>query len=124
MHDSISYNSYTNSLGLHLKGDEMKLNMMTVLKDRDGVPMLKAQGGEPVTLRWICCEALEGFHEEDKGLSGEEKFKRGQLVMKLYSSEEPDLTVEELTMIKQRIGKGFNVPVVREVFSLITEAGG
>lgn len=72
----------------------------------DSKPIIKDKDGkEPMTLGDAAVIALETSADDDRTQSGEEKFKRDQLARKIYNQKDVVLSIEEIALIKTRIGK-------------------
>lgn len=127
----------------------MKMNMTTVLTGLDGKPLtlsdevrqalipihaMIAQGKsseaiaapeqlipepDPLTLRSVLCNALMGQYEDEKALNGEEKVLRWKLAQKVHSEDEPDLTVEDVALVKKLVGKAYGPVVVGPALTLL-----
>ena len=85
------------------------------------------QRGEPgklvsMTLGDAAVEALETITEDDRGLSGAKKFERDQLARKVYGQKTVVLSVEELALIKERVGKVYGPLVVGSVWRLLDQS--
>jgi len=95
------------------------------VEDENGKPLLingqKLQKMEDkiLTLKYVAGEAFARMLEEDRGLSYEEKRKHGRLIEKIYRRPNGDFTTEELTTIKNRIGKSYGTLVVMAVENII-----
>lgn len=91
-----------------------------------GKPMLQdpKDPASAITLGDAAVLALETATEDDKGASGEDKFKRDQLARKIYGKKDVALTVEEIALIKTRIGKVETPAVVGAAWPLLDPASG
>ena len=75
-----------------------------------------------VTLKTICINSLMSGYEDEKNLSGEEKLKRGLLAERIYTAKKiVDLTVEELKLLKDLIGKNpqYNPLYIMRAYELL-----
>lgn len=99
----------------------MKIRFDETMKDLDG-KAIKGEGGE-LTLKSICCNALTVIFQDEQGLSGEEKAKRGLLAMRIYANTEIDLTVEEVALIKKLIGKAYGPLIVAQAWNMLESQG-
>lgn len=81
---------------------------------------LKGKDGEEITLKKVCVDALlaEVVNEQTSGNVRMERFK---LAKKIHDSDMINLTVEELSMIKERIPKTWNTLVTGMAFQLIEQ---
>jgi len=76
--------------------------------DKDGKPVLDAENKPvperfPVTLRPVCINALSAQLEADKGMAGTKKTEIWELCGKLHREDRPQMTSEQVTLIKDRI---------------------
>lgn len=85
-----------------------KINFEQVITDLAGKPaQTKAAPNDPpvdLTLRGVCIEALGGPGQ----IKVEEKIQRTLLAEKIFENKEPELTVEELAMLKKLVGENVN----------------
>ena len=95
----------------------MRIDITQSLVGYNGEPV-QNMAGVAFTLRAACCEALTAAYPDEK-LTGEEKVKRFELARLLYVEDEPDVSVEDLALIKQLIGKGYGPVVVGPVWLLL-----
>lgn len=73
-----------------------------------------------MTLRDACIDALVYITEADRNEPGTSKFKRWQLACKISTATpESEFTVEEIAMIKGRVGKAFGPVTVGPVYNLL-----
>lgn len=130
----------------------MKVNMTTVLTGLDGkvLPLedsarqllgqikgLIVQGdtqgainaadtvlakSEPLAIRTVIANSLLQQCEGDANDAGEVKLKRWLLAQKVYGPDDIDLTAEEVTMAKDRIGKMYGAVVVGPAYALLDPA--
>lgn len=61
--------------------------------------------GDFITLRQLAKVALASSYVDESDLSGEDKFKRYLLFVKIKDSNEVDLSTEEIVLIKSLIAK-------------------
>lgn len=61
----------------------------------------------PVTLGWLCREALAAELQEDRGKGGADKIARIQLALRIPLDGEAALSAPEITLICERIGQAF-----------------
>ena len=96
----------------------MKLNVSTVLKALDGSNLVdRAQ--KPVTLKEVVIEALLNPLGSD-AMGGQEKYSMMKLAEKVHrSAGEVDVTVEELVLIKNRVGCVCTPLVTGRAFDLL-----
>jgi hypothetical protein len=74
---------------------------------------------KPLTLGDVAVLALETSLDEDRQISGVVKFQRDQLARKIYKNKEAVLTIEEIALIRDRIGKVCTPIVVGAAWPLI-----
>ena len=78
--------------------------------------------GEHYTLCDVALSALMASYEDEKSLTGKDKADRMQLALKINKRpKEVDLTVEQLALLKQLIGKGFGPLVVGRAYELLEQ---
>jgi hypothetical protein len=91
----------------------MKLNVNEVIKGMDGKAIEtpktfkdgKVETVENLTVKKILLETLLQTTEQDRNVSGTEKFERYALASKINEGGEIDFTVEEAAKIKARVGE-------------------
>lgn len=69
---------------------------------------------KPLTLRTVCAQALTANYQDEKNLDPKKKAERGWLAMKIHNHPDPviDLSVEDVALCKELIGKRYNPLVV------------
>jgi len=73
-----------------------------------------------LTLRDVMKMCLFADFKDDQGLSGEEKFERYRLGVKIKDAgDEVELSLEELVKIKELIGKMFSVIVSGQAWEML-----
>lgn len=99
----------------------MKIDVTQQLTGLDGTPMTTGRQicqacgqvvgkTEPMTVRVAATRALSVTFRDEQGLRGEERVERFHLALKIINEDEPNLTVEEIALIKKLTGKlGGNV---------------
>ena len=95
------------------------INFTTVLHGFDGKAITGPDGKTSLTLGDVAVGALETPIEEDRNMAGSEKFKRDQLARKIYGAKSVELSVEEVALVKERIGKVYGPIVVGPAWSLL-----
>lgn len=60
----------------------------------------------------VAINSLKLVFDDEMGLSGVEKLKRGKLAMKIYGSSILEVSSEEITLIKFVIGKAYGPEIV------------
>jgi len=97
----------------------MIIDLTQELRDFDGRPMSDSENGKPTTLGTICSRALLAIFPDEQNLSGEQKFQRYKLAMKLAENDRPDLKAEEIADLKKLIGKAFSAMVVGRCWEML-----
>jgi len=107
----------------------MKVPITAVLHDIESIPLRDAairdtdgkvlRPERDFTLRKACTEALQALNLSGDSPDGEERFKRYQLALKVMSSEEPDLTADEIVKLKRLIGLAFGAIVVGRAYEIL-----
>jgi hypothetical protein len=100
----------------------MKIDFDTVLKRLDGKPLQVPDGDSTknANLSFVATEALMAFDPQSKE-SGENKAKFWALAMRVAKGGEVELTVEEVSMLKQKIGENFAPVVVGPAWELLEQ---
>ncbi len=96
----------------------MKLNVAVCLIGFDGKDVI-GEDQKPVHFRTVCINALMAQLEEDKNLSGEDKVNAYTLAQRIFNDDECDLTPEDLTLLKARVGKCYGPQIVGPAFQLL-----
>jgi len=98
----------------------MKIDFTKQLKDLDGKTIVEKDGA--ITLKSICINSLMANYQDEKNLSGEEKFKRYELAMKISENgKDVDLKAEDISLIKQLVGKAFTPLVVGQTYKMLED---
>lgn len=100
------------------------MDFSAVLTDQDGAPIIDCAGPDcaskpPLTLGKVAMRSLTASFEDERNLSGEEKFKRGQLAEKVYSGGSVALSAEDTALIKRLIAKGYGPLIVLKAWRLL-----
>ena len=75
---------------------------------------------EPMTLEYACMEALYGMTDNDRTETGASKYARHKIARLIVEhSNEVEITSEEITMIKDRVGQWFGPAVVGAVYDIL-----
>lgn len=97
----------------------MKIDFSKNILDLDGNPAMSQEPPKtpdekptlkPIKLKDLALNSLGSVHHDEHGITGEEKATRFALMMRIYATkdgEELELTPEEVTKIKQLVGKMF-----------------
>lgn len=97
------------------------IDFATPITDYDGVPV--KMGDKEMTLRDVSVMALVQGYDDERGLSGQERFERGRLAGAIHDAKEPmQLKSEEITLLKKVVGKAFTPMVVFRAYPLIDAA--
>jgi hypothetical protein len=95
----------------------MKVNFKQEIKTIGGKDVVREGTNEKLTLADVAINALLSL--EDK-TSGEEKFKRYALSKKIHeNTNSVDLKVEEITLIKEMIGKIYAPLIVGQTWDML-----
>ncbi len=108
----------------------MKIDVTQKLLDLSGEEMLIVVQGCPVcgrlvedkgvrTLRNTLTDALNVLYQDEPNLSGQEKFERHLLAVRIHSKDEPEFTVEELKILKDIVAKRFAPAIMGPVWMLL-----
>lgn len=103
------------------KGIDFTVKLVNI----DGKPFTNgdAKPAADLTLKDACVLALESSTDDDRQATGADKFKRDELARKIYhDAKNAILTVDELALIKDRVGKIYGAAVVGAVWRLLDPA--
>jgi hypothetical protein len=96
----------------------MKIKIDEAIKTLEGKPI--KEGKEAITVKDILLQACTAHLQEDAQMQGTEKFKLYNLAQKINGQKKDiELTVEEVSLLKDRVGKAFNVLVVGQVWTAL-----
>ena len=89
-------------------------------KIKDEIAM-QANGGTPVslTLGRACAHALCATFEDERNLSGEEKFQRGMLAVEVRDNAAAELKAEKVTQLKKVLAKLYGPIVIYRAYPLL-----
>jgi hypothetical protein len=94
----------------------MLKNFDTVLNDLQEMPILNAdKQGATLTAKDATLAALL-IANQNKPVSGEEKFKRWQLAQRVSAGGEVEVTPEEITLIKELAGDVYSAIVIGPLY--------
>jgi len=99
----------------------MKINVNQVLKNLAGETLKDNDGtGKAIdaTLKLAIINSVLA-PVQNKNESGVEKVKKYELAKKVYANDEIDLTAEEITLIKQRVGEVYAPLLVGQIFEML-----
>ena len=99
----------------------MKIDFSQTLSTLDGEQFTDNVGGKdvPVNLGKICIGALDATYQDETNLTGSEKYARFELIAKLKSASEVDVSSEDVTKLKTLIGKRYGVTVVGAAYDAL-----
>jgi hypothetical protein len=95
----------------------MRVNLSAVIRDLKG-EVIK-DGKNDLTLSTVCCGALLTPLPDETNLSADEKVRRFKLAVKLCDGGQQDLSSEEITMLKQLVGKVYPPLTVGRAFEIL-----
>lgn len=99
-----------------LSGNMLDLNKQPVMRTKEN----GEKTDEPVPVKVIITNALLAAFEDERELSGEDKYKRFKLADRINSAEgEVEISGEELALVKKMVGKGYNVLAVGHIYNLL-----
>ncbi len=76
--------------------------------------------GDPITLKFLCTNALEKVYNSENSLSGQEKYERGVLAKRIYAADNSiDLKSEEITLLKKLIGMAYSSLVIEQAWNML-----
>lgn len=95
----------------------MKIDIAQPIRDLENTPI------EGVTFRTVACLALTNSLPGDERLTDNQKLTMFALALRIQKDFMPlDFKIEELALIKERIGRGFSVVVVGRCYEIIEAA--
>jgi len=89
-----------------------------ILKTIDG-KNLKKEDDLDVSVRDVMLNSLLANFPDEQGLAGEEKVKRYILATKIHNDSNPDLSIEELSLIKGLVGKMYSALIVGQMWEIL-----
>ena len=112
----------------------MKISVTQQLKELDGTLMVTGRQicptcgqvvgkSEPMTVRLAATRALTAQFRDEQDLTGEQKFPRFHLALKITDEDEPDLAAEDIATIKKLVGKMYGSLVMGRVWMIIDPPG-
>lgn len=107
---------------MKLDGEPFKVNDGAPKPGPDGQPA-EAVKVKSMTLNWVAVEALLWFNSQQPSTdSGEVKARCAHLAMRIYQGGVQELSVEDLVVLKEKIGANIAHPlVVGTAFSLLEQ---
>lgn len=80
---------------------------------------------DPLTLKRAFVSALQNNYPDEQNLTGDEKFSRFTLALRIHKAKEPmDLKLNEVSKIKELTNKCFGTLVYARVHMMLEEAAG
>lgn len=109
---------------------KMKIDVTQQLTELDGTPMVTGKRMcsacgqmvgeiEPMTIRLAATRALSITFKGEETLPGGEKVAQFHLALEITDEDEPDLRVEDVALIKERVGKMYGQVVVGRVWEIL-----
>ncbi len=95
----------------------MKVDVTQCLTAIDGQPL--QDDGQPILLRTACINALMATLQEDQKQTGEEKLNAWTLAKRLQEEDQPDLKVEEVAKLKERVGLCYSPAIVGPAYQIL-----
>jgi hypothetical protein len=95
----------------------MKVNFDSKLCNIDGTTI--TSNNEDLLLKKVSIEALMMLSDSDRGSSGEVKFKRYELALKISVGGEVEISPEEAATLKARIGEVYGPAVIGPAWKLL-----
>lgn len=96
----------------------MKINTEKILKTIDG-RNLKKEDDQDVSIKDVILNSLLANFPDEQGLAGEEKVKRYSLALKVHQNTDPDLSIDDLSLIKKLVGKMYSALVVGQMWEIL-----
>jgi hypothetical protein len=99
------------------------IDFSTPLNDYEGNAISDGtEAKAPFTLGNAAVRALVIPYEDERNLSPEDKFKRGELASRIHNSSALSLKAEEVTLLKKLIGKAYSPLIVFRAWPLLDAA--
>lgn len=96
----------------------MEINVNQPIIDFDGKELIEE--GKPVTVGLVIFRSLLGAYQDEQNLSGEEKFTRGELAMRVKAAEDVmNLKAEDVVLVKKLVAKMFTTFVVWQMWKIL-----
>ena len=96
----------------------MMVDMNRKFVDMDGKDIMTPDG-KLFTLRDAAKTALISAYQDEQSLSGEDKYARYETCMKIAPSGQSELSIEDISLIKQLIGKAFAAMIVGQAWDML-----
>ena len=101
----------------------MKIDMTKAIKNLEGDnidnPESKLKEKAPLTMKILCTNSLLTPTQDERNIDGNEKAKRFELAMRIYTEKEVDLDIDELKLVKDLIGKVYSPLVVGQAYRIL-----
>lgn len=96
----------------------MKINFDQKLLGIDDITVLKVSGSsDPLTLKKVCIKALTSLNPADVSITGDDKYQRFKLALKIEKGEE--LGVDEVSLLKKLVGQIWSPLVVGRAWDML-----
>ena len=101
-----------------------EIDVTTPIVDLDGKPITMdgKPDGVPLTLRTVAENALLATYQDEHELSGDKKVERMVLAQQIHAASKIDLTAENVTLLKQLIGKAYGPLIVGRAIAIVDPA--
>ncbi len=87
----------------------MEVNFKQELFKADGSPIFwDEKNKKALSLRQICVRALGGMYKQDEGKTDNYKYERGKLAATIMVAKKMDLSVEQITELKELIKRAYD----------------
>jgi len=97
----------------------MKINFDSSIKNLDGEVIKNTSGGDDIILKDVAVNALLAPPVDNKPVQGKEKLKNYLLAQKVNAGGEIELKVEEISLIKEKIGVGYATLIVGSAYKIL-----
>jgi len=77
------------------------------------------EGEDARTLRNAATDALTALYRDEPNLDAKKKFERGALALKIHNNDEPSLSVNEVALVKELIGKRFDPLIILRTWEIL-----
>jgi hypothetical protein len=91
--------------------------------DGSEIPDLDGDKTQPLTLKLCAIRSLTGALKNDSNDSGVKRFERGALAYEIHKSDSLNLSVEQISMIKERIGQAYPAVIVYRAWEMLDPSG-
>ena len=104
------------------KATEIDFTQTIMGYDGKAIPNGDTKSPADLTLSDVCVMALSTPIETDRQSTGLDKFKLDTLARKIYHNKKVSLTVEDISTIKERIGKVYGPVIVGAAWRILDPA--